>query len=909
MSKSLSYRYPGVKPFSSEERQIFFGREAEIDGLNRFILQNRLVVLYAKSGMGKSSLLNAGIIPRLQESSDYHPLSIRLGAFQSGRKEDLLTLVKGYLPLPDAACYLDRLLPEDQSLWRHFKRYQALVPTQSDFVLLFDQFEELFTYPEASIESLHHALGELLNSDIPQAYRDAIEKQEPILSPEEIQLLYRPLNLRVVFSIRSDRLSELDRLSAKLPDILDKRYHLKALDQRQAQDAILDPAYLAKEDYGFRSPPFDYEDAALEQLLNFLNQGGRIESFQLQVICQYAESKILQEGLSVIKSNDLGDLSKIFAKHYERQIAQLGDETEQALARRMIEEGLIFEEAERRISLYEGIILQEYGLSKTLLKKLVDTHLLRAEPDQRGGFVYELSHDTLVLPVLAAKKERQAQEEKAEQAQLLAQEKQKLQEERKKRQQARLIAAGGIGLALIAMIALIFAISLNQVAKEAQAEAQARLHVSQANLIFAEGRNTYLALSQLDTSAVLFPDKEEAVLAYLKVIEAQPLEEEMKIFYLRHAFQMGVAQDMLAVTSLALFKDYWGKPSTYGMAAEMAELYAATGDSVIDWQPYIDTVRAFGAYEAAMRFLRADSLQGLAIDSVQAMATALLEEIGDRPWYYTKRRLTALSGQAIEAGGSYPLPEMVLVKGDTFWMGSLNGGSDESPLHQVVLSDYEIARYELSVGHYVAFLNAQKLATDSIARWVDLGEQIQFIEDKYQSINGQEGFPIMRVSWYGAKAYTDWLRDSLGQAWELPTEAQWEFAAAGGSNAYTAEGKRRFRYAGSDTLENFAWYDRNSQRTWHPVGMLKENSLGIYDMSGNMWEWCGDWYASDYYELCQAKGIVENPIGPEDKRNYRVLRGGSWYSDDYFLRVANRFRGIPDFQVNFIGFRPARTLP
>ncbi|MFK7925520.1 MAG: formylglycine-generating enzyme family protein, partial [Bacteroidia bacterium] len=514
----------------------------------------------------------------------------------------------------------------------------------------------------------------------------------------------------------------------------------------------------------------------------------------------------------------------------------------------------------------------------------------------------------LVEPVLAARSKRTAAEAHIAQQKLLEEQQLALAEERKKRQQARLIATGGISLAVLAIIALIFAVRNNQIAREAQATAQAQLHVSNANLVFAEDKEIYRALSELDSAAMLFPDKSEAVYAYLKAMQAPQVEAGRKIFYLRHALQVGVSEDTIAATSLALFKDYWGNPRTYGIAAEMAEFYATTGDSLIDWRPYMDTVRAFGAYEAAMRFLRADSLQGLAPDSIQLIAEDLLEEIGDRPWYYTKRSLTELSGQTIEAGRSYPLPEMVSVKGDTFWMGSEDGDSDET-LHQVILSDYEMARYELSVGHYTAFLNAQALVPDSIARWLRLGEQIQFIEDKYQSINGQEGYPVMGISWYGAKAYTDWLRDSLGQAWELPTEAQWEFAAAGGSNGYTAEGKRRFRYAGGDTLETFAWYGGNSQGTWHPIGMLKENPLGLSDMNGNMWEWCGDWYAKDYYELCRAKGIVENPIGPEDERDYRVLRGGSWVSIDYGFRVAHRNRDVPLILGIDIGFRPARTLP
>jgi formylglycine-generating enzyme required for sulfatase activity len=149
--------------------------------------------------------------------------------------------------------------------------------------------------------------------------------------------------------------------------------------------------------------------------------------------------------------------------------------------------------------------------------------------------------------------------------------------------------------------------------------------------------------------------------------------------------------------------------------------------------------------------------------------------------------------------------------------------------------------------------------------------------------------PVIFVSWNDALAYADWMSKKTGKTWRLPTEAEWEYAAKAGQN---------LKYAGTDNLDMSGWYSGNSKRRTHPVGLKLPNFLGLYDMTGNVWEWCSDYYAEDYYKNSQAK----NPTGAKTGTS-RVIRGGSWLFDSPNCRISKRSDAPQDSRNNNIGFR------
>ena len=218
-------------------------------------------------------------------------------------------------------------------------------------------------------------------------------------------------------------------------------------------------------------------------------------------------------------------------------------------------------------------------------------------------------------------------------------------------------------------------------------------------------------------------------------------------------------------------------------------------------------------------------------------------------------------------------PEMVLVRGGTFTMGCTSElgydcYNDEKPAHQVTVSDFQIGIYEVTQAQWQAVMGSNP-----------------------SNFKG-DNLPVENVSWNDVQEFIRTLNDRTNKQYRLPTEAEWEFAASGGNNS------KGYTYSGSDNLSVVAWYRDNSEDKTHPVGTKSPNELGIYDMSGNVREWCSDWYDS-YNSNAQT-----DPKGPSS-RSHRVVRGGSW---DHFarqVRVSYRNSIAPDYRTDHLGFRLA----
>ena len=451
-----SYRYPGVQPFATDQSHIFFGRTEDVEALYLQLQEERVSVLYGKSGLGKSSLLNAGLIPLCRRQEVFEPLVIRFGAATQDSESPLEQCRKFLKQGYEEETFLSRLIEGEDSLWFYAKNRQiqgGKIP-----LLLFDQFEELFTYPEEQITDLVRELSFLLYTEIPLRFRRVLASDAgTVISEEEDLLLDQPMDPRMLFVIRSDRMHLLNRLVRYLPAILSRAYELKALGAEDARAAIVGPAKLPSSGagYTFRTPTFKWSQGALQQLLAFLKDPedeDRVEGILLQLLCQYFEENLVEKRqVRRIKADDLGKLDTIISNYYFDRIESLDDPAVQVAARRMIEEGLVQEGANIRLSLHEAQIQASFGIDQAVLDQLVDSRLLRSEPFLRGGYAYELAHDRLVESVLEAREQRQAEEEKTKQEAAL-----KL--ERSKRLRARRIATGAILISAIAVGALIFAI-------------------------------------------------------------------------------------------------------------------------------------------------------------------------------------------------------------------------------------------------------------------------------------------------------------------------------------------------------------------------------------------------------------------------------------------------------------------
>lgn len=286
------------------------------------------------------------------------------------------------------------------------------------------------------------------------------------------------------------------------------------------------------------------------------------------------------------------------------------------------------------------------------------------------------------------------------------------------------------------------------------------------------------------------------------------------------------------------------------------------------------------------------SIETLSPRAVRLAGAALILAGLSLPWVWLRTHRPA-AGPVVRKGALRP--ELRRLPPGTFLMGSPGsepGRYINERQHEVVIQTaFAISVTEVTQGQYEAVMGKNP------SRFL-----------------GDPDRPVENVSWLDAVTYCNRLSEREGkrscyridgsevtwpeglrcEGYRLPTEAEWEYAAR-------ADGKTA--YAGSDRIDDVAWYGANSQNTTHPVASLQANAWGLYDFSGNVWEWVWDWHEADYRKLPRT-----DPVGPTSGSN-RVGRGGSWAVDAQFARVAYRSVVVPGFRFAYQGFRVSRSSP
>ena len=265
----------------------------------------------------------------------------------------------------------------------------------------------------------------------------------------------------------------------------------------------------------------------------------------------------------------------------------------------------------------------------------------------------------------------------------------------------------------------------------------------------------------------------------------------------------------------------------------------------------------------------------------------------------TSSNTITTSADKLRSGGiNIANVDMVFVEGGTFDMGSEDYEKDEKPVHSVKVSNFYMSKTEITNAQYCIFLNDIMADEDGSFRgqqFCDIKDdfaQIKYSSGKFVPESGKESYPVVLVTWYGADAYCRWAGG------RLPYEAEWEFAARGGNLSGNS------KYSGNKSISRVGWYDLISKDASKEVGKKQSNELGIFDMSGNVWEWCNDWYDKDYYK----NSPIINPPGPESGTE-KIVRGGSFYSMAETCRITNRST-LPakdsDLEMGFRLLRPDR---
>jgi formylglycine-generating enzyme required for sulfatase activity len=431
-------RYPGVASFEGADSSLFFGRPREIAELRALVLAERLVVVYSRSGLGKTSLINAGLKEWLW-AQGILPVPVRLNDPEKGA---MYTLHEGF-EKELRKREVELVEGDRRSLWHYFKTVQLW---KADDVLLtpcllLDQFEELFTL-QTVIERQRfvHELAALIRGIRPsdgetgRVVAAASPRAEPVAPDADPVLNEAPPSVKVVISLREDFLGHLDELSGAIPQILHNRFRLGPLFEEEANAAIVEPARVR--DAKLVAAPFEYDEDALKGIWRFLSEElpGQdvrtrpyVEPFQLQLVCERAEDLAHARQRSGAPAapltwQDLGEdrgLADTLKSFYDRKVGELPAGHSRRAVRRLCEHGLI-SRAGRRLSLEREEIAREFDVAAGTLDLLVDQRLLRKDA-RVGSYYYELSHDTLVKPILGARErhERRARSLRAAAAVLL----------------------------------------------------------------------------------------------------------------------------------------------------------------------------------------------------------------------------------------------------------------------------------------------------------------------------------------------------------------------------------------------------------------------------------------------------------------------------------------------------------
>ncbi len=861
--------YVGPRTFTRAEGSRFFGREREARELLSLVISQRLVLFYAQSGAGKSSLLNTRLAPQLEAAgfvvlptgrvggaappgtgqvANAYLFSLLLSLDQDGGDPARLARL-------DLADFLAHLTSDDGQSWRYDSAAgtaaagDAAAYVIPNTVLIIDQFEEIFT-----------------------THADRWPERATFFSQLDRALQADP-HLWVVLTLREDYVAALDPYAPLMTDKLRARYYMERMGVDAALDAIRRPA-----DLGGR--PF--APGVAEKLVDDLRQvrvpgqekavpGQYVEPVQLQVVCFQMWERLEKAGVGgqglgsgdwglgvgdqrenedgqafagtkagdklIITEGDLGaagDVNQALEQFYAETLgAVLGEPgveaagvSERAL-RTWFDRELLTEGGIRSTVLRNEATGRTGSLPNAAVDALARRFLLRSEL-RGGGTWVELVHDRFVEPIRTSNAawfpahlstlQRQADLwhsqgrpdglllrgdalvdaetwatrqaaglERHEQEFLAACQAERATAERERRdaRRIRILAAVAVGVAVLAVVALVFAIRQTGLANQQLAQLAVAQLLQQARDLKAQG-DVEGAIAALENAAARDPSLKEGL--------------ENEVADVRRQVATGMVQK--------------------------GEQLAATGNYTA----------AFANFEAALA----------------------LEPPSDTPLY-------------------------VKIPAGPFRMGSDDtdelAEDDEKPPHSVDLAEYWIGRTEVSNAQYARCVAAGACEPPNNRRW----DNPQFARH-----------PVTNVDWSQAQAYAEWVGG------RLPTEAEWEKACRGTDG-------RIYPWGSEPPDPKRLNYWESGLGTWTDVGSYPSyppGERGLYDMAGNVWEWTADWYEGEYY----ANSPPENPTGPASG-DTRTLRGGSWYHYESNVRCANRDYYFPRYEGVDLGFRVVLASP
>jgi len=849
--------WPGLLPFGEADWKYFHGRDFETDLLYRKVERERLTVLFGLSGLGKSSILQAGLFPSLRRENVL-PIYIRLDF--SPDKPDLTAQVKTAIVGEAERSKVEAPKPQPkETLWEYFhrsdadfwsERHRIVVP-----LLVFDQFEEVFTLGarDRSRAQATNAflleLADLVEARPPLQLRARLELEPPGKRPSEAaRFTFERHRYKVLLTLREDFLPDLEALGDKMGSVAHNRFRLERMNGVAALQAVNQAKHIIAPDVAERVVRFVAAADPNEELVNL-----EVEPALLSVVCGELNSQRLERREARITERALeGSQNQILSDFYERSIADLSESV-----CTFVEEKLLTRRGFRNLVVYDEAISSP-GVTEENIEELVRRRLVRIEERGRRRLL-ELSHDLLTGVVTASRDERRRRQKEAEAVRKLE------ERHRKSLQKAAvlflvlLLAVGALGALAWAYLAQQQADELaraKEAAESAAAEASNQRSIAESRRQEAERARELAEMAAIEASRqqrIADVQREEALWQRYEAVNARAdaekafsdallqknLAEEQRRIAEQRQREVEDTQQQVQETNHALVEALRERLSSRDPGEVLGALAILDRGSQ-DPEPFLERIDGRW-FQSAREFV--------------PLLVALDERAQDQPnerWSDLRSLLVKRFTEEAGLGAPSPSPtaaSRVRIEGGEIQPGMENDG--EPVGHRVHVSSFYLQQHEVTNAEYRRF-------------------------DPRHDAGAPADHPVVSVSWYDAMAYAAWLGGTL------PTEAEWELAARGSVG-------RTYPWGNERPTRTRANYDPDGSGVGRalgtaPVGSFPEGATPerIHDLAGNVWEWCRD-------------GLS----------NARVLKGGSYFNDERYLAAAPRNSLHPEGSESVVGFRVA----
>ena len=883
------YPFKFLDAYNKEDNDIFFGQEKATKALYKLVFQSNLILVYGASGTGKTSLIRCGLSNRFKDLQ-WQDLYIRRGTDINQSMLDTIlknTPKAASVSEADAESELDwfeRLLeaetaeaiPENASTANSSAHpvAQALnelyLASFTPIYLIFDQFEELYT------------LG---NTKEQQTFIQTI-----------VEVMKLPLPVKVIFVMREEYLANLYDMELAVPRLRQKKLRVEPMSLQNVKQVILDAT--VNNPRSNISLKTGQEEEIADRIIEKIREGDiNIQLPYLQVFMDRLYEKTSGEVSSRQKEvtlnldlvNSLGDIGDVLSEFMERQHQQIHRKLVQKFGK--LPPDFIWQllspfatldgtkvpiKSDELPSLGKTFKLLQQSISEELIRTAISeleaSRILRFRKDEA---IYEVAHDTLAMQIA----EKRSEEEQA----LL---------------KAKRIVKEGY-TSFLDTKAFLSREQLSYIQPYEEKLSQEIDVWQQAFIQNSKKKRRRQTLILRLAALIIFIAP--LVIVWTLIVEKQKREviQELVVDSLLEDVDDGI---------LDLEYEKVGKKINLATKQEVKNEKIA--------QRYLELAFWFnetGQYQQAKAFLDSATLL-----TRNKELLGRLKELPVDTSAALRSTMISLDSMHYESLQKRYYPVMIEVNGGNFTMGCdtlIDSLCQKKAIpHEVSLSDFAIAKYETTWWQYYLFCQATG-------------------HGYFRTVNKGNG-PASGIIWYDAIEYCNWLSKQQGlemvylidstqvdanslnerdkknwlvkpnfnaNGYRLPTEAEWEYAARGG------EFDKGYVFSGNNSLEPVAWHKGNSNERPQPAGLKQANELGLHDMSGNIWEWCWDWYDEDYYSNKVEQGLVNDPRGPE-QGTAKCMRGGSWYlAGEKGFKTRTRMLYSTTSVNHTVGFRVVRN--